>query len=494
MAFLTEAANRGSISTGYDIDNSCKFEPDNSEYLGKTPTSSGNRRTFTISMWIKRTEIGMDCYLLEAGDGDYNQSDRTLIKFDSDDKFRFGGGSAYQRITNRVFRDTSAWYHIVMAVDTTDSTAGNRLKLYVNGVQETSFGTSSDPSQNFEYAFCKDDEHTVGFNHTDNVSYYAGYMSEVILIDGQQLDPTSFGEFDEDSGIWKPIDVSNLTFGTNGFYLDFEDGSNLGNDASGGTDFTENNITSADQATDTPTNNFATLNPLHMYSGTASHNPSFVEGATRFRTERSGYWTNSIASMGITKGKWYFEAQPGTSNTHITSIGYGDESDINDWAQNQADTNGFCGETSTNSIGYLGSDTETTYGNVWTGTGSKSGAANSANYTISNIVGVAIDADNGYIYFAKDNTYINSGNPGSGASGTGGDTFEDTTTPRTGTVFPSVGGYHHTAATVINVNFGGYTTISISSAATDANGYGTFEYAPPSGYYALCTKNLAEYG
>ena len=109
-------------------------------------------------------------------------------------------------------------------------------------------------------------------------------------------------------------------------------------------------------------------------------------------------------------------------------------------------------------------------------------------------MGVAIDADNGFVYFAKDNTYINSGNPGSGSNGTGGDLFEDTTTTRTGTVFPAVGGYYHTAVTVVNVNFGGYTTISISSAASDANGHGTFEYAPPAGYYAICSKNLAKYG
>ena len=115
MEVLQRTANRGSISTGYDIDNSLKFEPDNSEYLHKTPTSSGNRRTFTISMWIKRTEIGIDSYLMQSGDGDYNQSDRTLIKFDSTDNFRFGGGSAYQRTTNRVFRDTSAWYHIAVS-------------------------------------------------------------------------------------------------------------------------------------------------------------------------------------------------------------------------------------------------------------------------------------------------------------------------------------------------------------------------------------------
>jgi len=493
MEALQRLHNRGSISTGYDIDNSLKLEADNSEYLGKTPISSGNRRTFTISMWVKRTELGMDCYLMEAGDGDYNQSDRTLIKFDSDDKFRFGGGSAYQRITSRVFKDTSAWYHIVMAVDTTDSTAANRLKLYVNGVEETSFGTSSDPDQNFQYAFCKDDEHTVGYNHTDNVSYYAGYMSEVILIDGQQLAPTDFGEFN-DEGIWIPIDVSELTFGTNGFWLDFEDSSNLGNDASGGTDFTLTNISSADQATDTPTNNFAVLNYNHVYSPAAM--PTISHGATRLTTTYAGWWTTAISTFAFDKGKWYYEARPGTSTTHLSSIGYGDEGDIENWGVDRS-ANRQChvGRThsgvASKSYGYIGSDTEgASYGRIFPDGTSPS---TRVNYIYTDVIGVAIDADNGYAYWHKNGTYINSGDPTSGSSGTGGYAVP-TGTGTTGLYYLAVGAYYHSSIGVIEVNFGGHTESSISSGASDASGYGVFEYAPPAGYYALCTKNLAKYG
>jgi len=495
MEVLQRTANRGSISTdtGYNIDNSYKNENDNTErmYRGWGGITA-NTRTWTVSLWVKRTELGA-CYLWGAG---VSGNDVVVVNFDSSDRLGFRSTKSAANdcvyLTNRVFRDTSAWYHLVFAVDTTSGTAGNRLRIYVNGVEETSFATETNFDQN---------DLTL---HNANGSYmevgsvigesprFNGYIAEVNSITGTQYAPTAFGEVDDDSGIWIPILFAG-SYAENSVFLEFKDSSSLGTDTSGnGQTFTLQNLSAADQSTDTPTNNFATLNPLHKYSGTASHNPIINEGATRWTTGRAGYWAAGIATMGLTSGKWYFEAQPGTANSHITDIGYGDESDIHDWARDQADTNGFPGENGTNSIGYLGSDTSSSYGNIWLGTGSTSNV--NANYTISNIVGVAIDADNGFVYFAKDNTYVNSGNPGSGANGTGGYEFEDTTTTRTGTVFPAVGGYYHTAATVINVNFGGYTTISISSAATDENGYGTFEYAPPSGYYALCTKNLAEYG
>ena len=480
METLQRTANRGSISTGFDIDNSLKFEPDNSEYLGKTPTSSGDRRTFTISMWVKRTELGVDSYLLEAGDGDYNQSDRTLIKFDATDNFRFGGGSAYQRITNRVFRDTSAWYHIVMAVDTTDSTAGNRLKLYVNGVQETSFSTSTDPAQDFQYAFCKDDEHTVGYNHTDNGAYYGGYMSEVILIDGQQLDPTSFGKFDEDSGIWKPIDVSGLSFGTNGFYLDFKDASNLGNDVSGGTDFTLNNITSADQAVDTPTNNFAMLSQS-MQAYYQDLWSVISEGGTKFRCTEFDAWITTVGSIGVTTGKWYAEIQVvGARPNNMFGIA----------SMNQLDTgSSHLGQSGGNwGIGFYQSN-----GNLYkvqnSGYSLISGWGSSVSQ--NQVVGIAVDMDNHNLYIAINNTYQNSGDPTSGATGTGAISFDDTETVAIATSGYSLGSGNDT---IVNSNFGGYKSGGMYSQATDENGYGGFRYAPPSGYYALCTKNLAEYG
>lgn len=501
MAFLERNANSGSVSTGFNIENSLKLETTNNEWLYRASPTAGNRKTHTFSFWIKRTTLGNPTasgVMYVIGQGQHGR-----MHFSSDYfQYRFDDGHDVRDVTIK-HRDPAAWLHVVVSVDTNQSSSSNRVKIFFNGVQSTvlDFDGGSYPDiQDSSSGWFTTNYLTLGtapfggsYNAGDGDYDMSGYLAEFCAVDGTAYAPTDFGEFDEDSGIWKPKDVSELTFGSEGFYLNFSNASNLGEDFSGNdNDFASSNLSAADQATDTPTNNFATLNPLHMYSGTSSHNPTFKEGATRWTTGRAGYWAAGLASIGLTSGKWYFEAQPGTSNTHITTIGWGDESDINDWAQDQADTNGFPGENGTNSIGYLGSDTSSSYGNVWLGTGSTSNV--NANYTISNIVGVAIDADNGFVYFAKDNTYVNSGNPGSGANGTGGYAFTDTTTTRTGTVFPAVGGYYHTAPTVINVNFGGFTTITISSAATDAKGYGTFEYAPPSGYYAICTKNLAEYG
>ena len=468
---LLAVAGANSASGGYDIDNSLKFEPDNSEYLHKTPTSSGNRRTFTISMWIKRTEVGIDSYLMQSGDGDYNQSDRTLIKFDSSDNFRFGGGSAYQRTTNRVFRDTSAWYHIVMAVDTTDSTAANRLKLYVNGVQETSFSTSSDPSQNFEYAFCKDDKHSVGFNHTDNVSYFAGYMSEVILIDGQQLDPTSFGEFDSDTGIWKPINVSGLTFGTNGFYLDFKDSSNLGNDANGGTDFTLVNIAAADQALDVPTNNFNVWTDRHNYG--SSYSATLTEGGTKI-AHTPASWSGAKGSFGLINGKWYWEF---TTMGNLQNAGFGIQS-----TNTEGSIYNHHAIQNNNTI-FIGYSTLNYY--YWTGgsqtSNESTGWASGFTVGAGDVYGFALDLDSSTkkFFLYRNGTLLN----GSGTN---------LPTPMQDEYLsPFMGGYQ---ADGTRWNFGGYTSATISSGNSDANGYGNFEYSVPSGYYAICSKNLAEYG
>ena len=482
MAFLTEAANRGSISTGYDIDNSCKFEADNSEHLYRTPSSAGNTKTWTYSVWFKRTELGASAQLISALD--------TYMYFETNDQawlnFRSGGENFFLA-TTRVFRDTSAWYHAVIVCDVTDSTAADRAKLYINGVRETSYANST--YQNL------DSNDTTGMNaatvhrvgaYSNYGAYFNGYMAEAHLIDGQALAPTDFGEFD-DNNIWIPKQYDG-TYGTNGFYLDFADASDLGDDESGnGNDFTEGNITAADQATDTPTNNFATLNPLNRNSGSSgvTNNSIFTEGNTKITGNLNAYWQSGVSTIGITSGKWYFEATPYDSNTKICTIGYGDEADIENWGRN----NDFPGAAGSKSYGYTGGTTAG-YGQISPSTNLPSPAVT---YNQTNIIGVAIDADNGYVYWSKDGTYINSGNPTSGASGTGGIAIP-TGAGTNGTLLPAVGFYYDGTIPAMIVNFGGYTQFTISSPASDANGYGTFEYAPPSGYYALCSKNLAEYG
>jgi len=482
MAFLTEAANRGSISTGYDIDNSLKFERANSEKLSRTPSSAGNLRTWTYSFWVKRTQLGINSYHLEAkGSGDkffilgFNENDQILFY----DIYSADYGKAF----TRRFRDTSAWYHIVLRADTTNATAGNRMRLYVNGVQETAVTSDyGDFPQNHDTQINKTVVHNIGYR-TDINQYASGYMAETCLIDGTSLGPDSFGEFDEDTGIWKPIDVSELTFGTNGFYQEYKSSSALGADTVPGgnsIDYTTSNIAAADQATDTPTNNFAVPNILVGTGG------FFVitEGATKGVLSTAGPGNNTggvslVSTIPVSNGKWYFEAQNTNSGDVYLYLGVADTGSI---AYTDGKTLGGSGSNPSvawRGGGAFGGNSKVAINNVVTG--------NSVTWE-TEVVGVALDLDNGKIYFHKSGTYINSGNP---ASGTDNGGQYDLPTAEDDQWLLGVSAYN---LATWNVNFGGYTTMSISSAATDANGYGTFEYAPPSGYYALCSKNLAEYG
>jgi hypothetical protein len=467
METLQRTANRGSISTGYDIDNSLKLEADNSEKLSRSQTTGTNRKKFTVSFWVKRSELGALQVLASA---EVSGNDISFLDFESDDflRFRDTASASDQCIlqTNRVFRDTSAWYHIVLRVDTTDGTADDRNRIYVNGVQETSFSARTNFDLNDDTFWGYNGGNLTWGNALGEANYYSGYTAEAVYVDGLSLAPTSFGEFDEDTGIWKPIDVSSLTFGNNGYYLDFEDSSNLGNDASGGTDFTLNNITSADQATDTPTNNFATTNPIPRY-----FTETFTtEGATVVTKNANG-WIAPQSTICPASGKWYMEFKFNAVDSRIVGA-----APIGGTLWDSATHYG--GTVGSNSVGYA--DTGYLYVND-SGVNPTYGPA----YDNSNIIAVALDMNNGYIYWAKDNTWINTADP---VAGSGGYALP------AGLVEHSIGASVYQQAKQSFANFGGYTTISISSAASDANGYGTFEYAPPSGYYALCTKNLAEFG
>ena len=266
------------LDTGYNIDNSVKLEADNSEFFSRTPSSNSNRQNFTFSTWIKRTELGAINAILEAYQDGSNffllgiQNDDNLVLYDAI------SGTDYGAKYSIKLRDTSAWYHIVFRSETTSGTAASRWKIYVNGVEitakDTDYGT---PPRWYQSNLNRTIVHNIGKRQDQN-TFMSCYLAETHLVDGTALLPTSFGEFDEDSGIWKPIEVD-VTYGTNGFYLDYADASDLGDDESGnGNDFAENNIAAADQATDSPTNNFAVGNILISAGG------YFVttEGATKF--------------------------------------------------------------------------------------------------------------------------------------------------------------------------------------------------------------------
>ena len=205
---------------GYNVANSLRFDRASGDYLSRTPSGAGNRKTFTFSTWLKghNADTKGSAYFFQA---DINGSSNIDAIGVTASGFQVSVNSANSGALNttQLFRDYSAWYHFVFAVDTTQSTASNRMKLYVNGSQITNFDTETYPSQNYDFTgYNTTEQHNISWRNSE----VDGYMAEVCFIDGQQLDPTSFGEFDEDTGIWKPIDVSGLTFGTNGFYLDLE--------------------------------------------------------------------------------------------------------------------------------------------------------------------------------------------------------------------------------------------------------------------------------
>ena len=458
-------------SNPYVVDNSCRFDGSSDNYMHKTPGSAGNRRTFTISAWVKRSDPGNHRCMIASGDG----AARDMLLFESSDKLQFSrydSSYIYHIKTNRLFRDPSAWIHVCVAVDTTQATDTNRVKLYINGTQETSLDTSSYPTQNFDTDWNSTEKVRVGVNTDDNAEYN-GNMCEVCMIDGSALAPTSFGEFNEDSPtIWQPKDVSGLTFGTNGFYLDFEDSGTLGNDANGGTDFTLVNLDATHQSTDTCTNNFATMNSIENTAAS-----TFSEGNLQVLTH-SGNFSYNISTIGVSAGKWYCEikctAQSSDENKFMVGIA----------GKPTASTSDFLGENTAtdDTISYNGTDgdyqkagTEVSYGD---------------SYTTNDILGIALDVDNSKLYFSKNGTFQNSGDPTTGATGTGA---ISTGSPSTGFWHFALGDVDNNTTYTYQVNFGN-PVHSISSGNSDANGYGNFEYAVPSGYYALNTKNLAEYG
>ena len=437
------------IGGGYEVANSCMFNNDDGAYMHKTPGSAGNLRTWTFSAWVKKCTNGVDNYLLSS----YVDANNTVnVWFNSDDVLECqikASGNNYKLSTNRVFRDVSAWINIIFAVDTTESTEGDRFKIWINGTRETSFATDNYPALNTDGVLNDTTQMNIG-KYDSGTTYFDGYMAEVCLVDGSQLAATSFGEFDDDTPtIWKPIDVSGLTFGTNGFYCDYEDSANLGNDANGGTDLTEVNLAATDQATDTPTNNFCTMNPLdNYYQGS-----TFSEGNCQVVTKTgSGSYSFNTATFWLTSGKWYWEIKysANTSTDHELMVGIASSlaPDAQDALGEQ--TNNYAYRTSTGQTYTGGSGSS--YGDTW---------------TLNDIVGVYLDLDNNKLYFSKNGTLQNSGT---------GVSITDPASTTYGAYSPAFGDWSDANSLTGQNNFGGCPSFSISSSVSDDNGFGSFEY------------------
>tara|TARA_B110000285_G_scaffold181135_1_gene204386 strand:- start:917 stop:3574 length:2658 start_codon:yes stop_codon:yes gene_type:complete len=505
METHARAANRGSVPTGYNIDNSVKIETTANEWLYRASPTAGNRKTFTFSFWVKRTEIGT----VNASGSQYviGQGQHGRMYFGSDYfQFRFDDGHDVRDVTT-VFRDTAAWYHIVVAVDTNQSSSSNRVKLYFNGVQTTTLdfdGGSYPDIQDSASGWFTTNYLTIGtapfggsYNSGDGDYEMCGYLADFCAIDGQQLAPTDFGEYDEDSGIWKPIDVSGLTFGSEGFYLPFSNAAALGEDFSGNdNDFALSNLTAADQATDTPTNNFCTLdNNLRVGNQYGRFVQQVTHGGTR-TDEPTGSFNGLFGTHSFNSGKWYWEIKQYYPTSAVNLQSFGISSIKNTGSQEDGSSGVHPAEPA-----------EGLYPNAIAGiypqgggtTSYAHGTSSSANDNLGagangKIFQIAFDADAGKIWFGANDTWqdtVGGTQPSKSDIAAGNNArYDDMNDYKEGAWIPIFGVYNANNGNYMDVNFGGYTAATPSSAQSDQNGYGTFEYEPPAGFLALCSKNL----
>ena len=428
-------------------------------YLSRTPSSAGNQQIWTLSAWIKKSKTGTANQNLFSQTGGGSASQRMYVLF-SDDLLvvsQYNGSSSdFNYTTNAVFRDPSAWYHLVVSVDTTQATASNRVKIYMNGEQITSFSSTTNPSQNLNTYV--NTTQVIGIGHDTKVAsrFFDGYMAEMHLTDGIAYTPTTFGETDT-SGIWVPKVGPSVTYGTNGFYLKFENSGAMGTDSSGNSNTFSVGGGTVRQVDDTPTNNFATINSIN-----ASSIITISEG--NLRTTAVGAWYSALGTIYATSGKWYFEAVLTVDNWVMVGVAPTSQ-DINLSPGGGVGTKSmalvFSTDSSRGDISYNGGNSVYTDGGHGINTG--------------DIISVALDLDNNNVKFYKNNTQLyNLSN-----------LLSDE---------PYTFGVSHYNGSALVSNFGQNGTFNGAKTAqgnADGNGKGDFYYAPPTGFLALCTDNLS---
>lgn len=453
-----------------------------STYLRRTFSgASTSRKTFTLSFWVKRTNLSSSLKgVISAETNNTNNYD--AIFFTSTDEFQLenvaSGADAVQFRTSAQFKDPSAWYHVVCAIDTTEASSSNGVKIYINGVLQTSFALST-YNQDATFNIGKDGEKTsIGRRERDGDGYGVGYLSEFYYIDGQQKAATDFGQTDSTTGIWKPKTYSG-TYGNNGFRLEFKNSGALGTDTSGNSEtFTVNNAGTNAQVVDTATNNFATINSVAV--SRFSNQGTISLGNLKYdATANERGW--GFCSMGVTKGKWYWEIKATATDRLMIGVGY----------QSVLDFGGtFFGNNPSKAFSILSYN-----GNLYyDGTNTSYGPA----FVANDIMMVALDMDNYLCWFGKNGTWSNNATQTQIENSTA--TYDATT--KMGTkqninngdfVFPFITAQENANTGAGIFNFGN-PPFTISSGNADANGHGNFEYAVPSGYNALCTENLNTYG
>ena len=473
----------------YDVTNSCRYNNGDSPKLSKTLTAP-NQKTFTISMWVKLGDLAGNMGLWTLGkaltgeSGDYTTVDVKIgsagrLALNAYDGVADATRAAYNTAsTGPLYRDPTAWYHFVYAFDSTDPTGSDRLKYYVNGVDETSNLTASTtPAQDVDFFNPTGSSIEIGYQRAGN-AYFDGYIAEFNYVDGQQLHCGNFGEPDPDNlTVWRPKNYEG-SHGDNGVKLEFKqtgtsaNSSGIGADTSGNDNHqTVTNLAALDIVEDVPTNNWCTLNPLHKFQ----NNPTYSEGNTKVVFVNGGNGASPLSTFAANSGKWYWEAKfVQTSDPGHGAIAVGivdaDKYNVDAGADEYFDRFDF--------------------GFSYNTDGKKKSNNNAANFgdefNNGDIIGVAVDFDNRQIYFSKNGTFQDSGDPTSAGTGTGS-AFNFAAS----TYYFAV--YAYQDENSWEVNFGN-PPHAISSSNADANGHGNFEFAVPSGYFALCTKNLAEYG
>ena len=481
MAFLVGGAN--TLDDSYSIENSARFDNAGGDALGGTFGTPTNAKTWTLSMWHKKssgtTSGGQVLFGARSGYENFFLHEETI-------RIDWNNASGGTINWAPFIRDHSAWYHIVLAHDTSQSTDTNRAKLYINGTQITTLrsGVNANwPNQNLETGYNVNGVAFYVSSYNGSAAEINGYLADVAFIDGSQLAASSFGETD-DNGVWVPKEFKDdVTFGNNGFYLEFKqtgtgtDANGIGADTSGNDNhLAVTNLTSTNICTDTPTNNFCVWNALE-YSGDTTLKEGNTEGYTRDGT--ADYHEGARGTMAVSNGKWYWEVKMvevgDTSNALFAGIMSADHSF----------RNGKEDELLLGTYGMRNSDGDSVISNG----SALAYATYGASFSDGDILNFALDMDNNRLYIGKGGSWAD----GSGNIDEASINSYLSLSATPSAYMPMVIGYSTGADIKYQANFGN-APYSISSGNADANGYGNFEYAVPSGFYALCTKNLGQYG
>ena len=444
-----------------------------STYLTKTLGTPTNNKKFTFSCWVKKNAVASTMDIFHAGADGPNEA--IMCRFESEGhitiKHDVGGAQEMLKQTNAKYRDPNAWYHIVTVFDTDNSTAEDRQRIYVNGERITDWLSGSDDnfSQGDDVLGNKAVSHTIGKRNFDSNHYLDGCLSHVHFCDGQAYDASYFGETDSTTGEWKINTSPSVTYGNNGFFI-LKDGNSVTDQSGQGNNWTVSGGTLT-KTEDCPSNVFATWNALERANG----NFSFANGNTYSSITSAGY--NYVTStLGASSGKYYCEMKANTtggSNKWMFGIASHPSLEDNaDYLGKDSDAYAYRGSAGD----YYNNNNNTSYGN---------------SCVAGDIIGVAMDLDNNKLYFSKNGTWQNSGDPTSGSTGTGAISI---TTPSTGFYHFAWGDIDATGAHTMYANFGNgyFGTTAVSSAGTNASGNGIFEYDVPTGYTALSTKGLNE--